>query len=144
MAVLFVILFQYVYFSHLRKERTCGQVWSSILRICALCSSSAHTTVSSEQTHHGHTPGAVGSHLRAVQCLAQGSHLSHGIEGGRECCTFTTPPTIPASIETQTCDLWVTSTVMLASILFYRSFSHCSYFETEHGVECRILSILKY
>ncbi len=27
-----------------------------------------------------------------VRCLSQGSHLSHGIEGGRERCTFT-PPT---------------------------------------------------
>ncbi len=43
----------------------------------------------SEQTHHEHTPGAVGSHIAAapgeqlgVWGLAQGSHLSRGIEGG--------------------------------------------------------------
>ncbi len=40
-------------------------------------------------THHEHTPGAVDSHIAAaprekleVWCLAQGSHLSRGIEGG--------------------------------------------------------------
>ncbi len=60
-----------------------------------------HTAVSSEQTHthHEHTPGAVGSHIAAapgeqlgVRCLAQGSHLSRGIKGGREHWLFT-PPT---------------------------------------------------
>ncbi len=42
------------------------------------------------------TPRAVGSHIAAapgqqlgVRCLAQGSHLSPGIEGGRECWLFT-------------------------------------------------------
>ncbi len=42
-------------------------------------------------THCEHTPGAVGSHIAVapgeqfwVRCLAQGSHLSRGIEGGRE------------------------------------------------------------
>ncbi len=46
-------------------------------------------THSSEQTYREHTPGAVGSHIAAapgeqlgVRCLAQGSHLSRGIEGG--------------------------------------------------------------
>ncbi len=49
-------------------------------------------THSSEHTHthrSEHTPGAVGSHIAAapreqlgVRCLAQGSHLSRGIEGG--------------------------------------------------------------
>ncbi len=47
---------------------TCGQVWWPLLRICALyLTHRTHTAVSSEQTHKG---------------LAQGSHLSHGIEGG--------------------------------------------------------------
>ncbi len=48
-----------------------------------------HTAVRSEHTHREHTPGAVGSHIAAVPgeqlgvwCLAQGSHLSRGIEGG--------------------------------------------------------------
>ncbi len=50
-------------------------------------------------THREHTPGAVGSHFCCGAfesgCWgfgAQGSHLSHDIEGGRERCTFT-PPT---------------------------------------------------
>ncbi len=43
-----------------------------------------------------------------VRCLAQG-HLSRGFEGGRERCTFTPPPTIPAGPETRTRNLWVTS-----------------------------------
>ncbi len=47
-----------------------------------------HTVVNTH-THHEQTPGAVGSHTDAapgeklgVWCLAQGSHLSRGIEGG--------------------------------------------------------------
>ncbi|MCJ8733910.1 hypothetical protein PDJAM_G00229220, partial [Pangasius djambal] len=44
-------------------------------------------------THREHTPGAVGSlfffaaapgEQLGVRCLAQGSHVSRGIEGGRE------------------------------------------------------------
>ncbi len=92
---------------------TCGQVWWPILRNCALhlthprCT---HTAVSSEQTH---TPGA---HQRCgtgeqsgVRCLAQGSHLSRGIEGGESAGHSLPPPTNPAGPETRTCDLWVTS-----------------------------------
>ncbi len=56
-----------------------------------------HTVVNTHtHTHREHTPEAVGSHIAAapgeqlgVWCLAQGSHLSHGIEGGRECWLFT-------------------------------------------------------
>ncbi len=48
-------------------------------------------------THREHTPGAVGSQIAeapevwqlGVRCLAQGSHLSRGIEGGRERWLFT-------------------------------------------------------
>ncbi len=65
---------------------------------------------------HTHTPGAVGSHLccapweqLGVWCLAQGSHLSRGIEGGESAGHSLPPPTIPAGPETQTHDLWVTS-----------------------------------
>ncbi|MCJ8748280.1 hypothetical protein PDJAM_G00163550 [Pangasius djambal] len=39
--------------------------------------------------------------------LAQGSHLSRGIEGGREHWSFTPPPTIPARPETRTHDLQI-------------------------------------
>ncbi len=59
-------------------------------------------------THtHTHTPGAVGSYIVVapkeqlkIRCLAQGSNLSDGIEGGREHCIFTPP---------RTCNLRVTS-----------------------------------
>ncbi len=69
----------------------------SVARICALhlTHPSAHT-----HTHCEHTPGAVGSfgitavprEQLGVCCLVQGSHLSCGIEGGREHWLFT-PPT---------------------------------------------------
>ncbi len=67
------------------------------LNLCSAFNPSkcTHTAVRSEHTHtHTHThrehiPGAVGSHIAAapgeqlgVWCLAQGSHLSRGIEGG--------------------------------------------------------------
>ncbi len=63
-----------------------------------------------------HTPRAVGSHISAapgeqlgVWCLAQGSHLSRGIEGG-ESTEYSLPPlTIPAGPEARTRDLRVTS-----------------------------------
>ncbi len=42
-----------------------------------------------------------------VQCLAQGSHLSRGIEGGESTGHSLHPPTIPARPETRTCDLSV-------------------------------------
>ncbi len=35
-----------------------------------------------------------------VWCLAQGSHLSHGIEGGESASFSLPPPTIPAGPET--------------------------------------------
>ncbi len=44
-----------------------------------------------------------------VWCLAQGSHLSRGIEGGESADYSLPPPTIPARPETRTRDLWVTS-----------------------------------
>ncbi len=62
-----------------------------------------------------HTPGAVGSHIAAPReqlgdrCLAQGSHLSRGIEGGESTCYSLPPPTIPAGPGNRTGNLWVTS-----------------------------------
>ncbi len=54
-----------------------------------------HTVVNTH-THREHTPGAVGSHIAVapgeqlrVRCLALGSHLSLGIEGGRAHWIFT-------------------------------------------------------
>ncbi len=42
-------------------------------------------------------------------CLAQGSHLSRGIEGGESTCYSLPPPTIPAGPGNRTGNLWVTS-----------------------------------
>ncbi len=62
-----------------------------------------------------HTPGAVGSHIAAPgeqlwdRCLAQGSHLSRGIEGGESTCYSLPPPTIPAGPGNRTGNLCVTS-----------------------------------
>ncbi len=81
-----------------QEWKKCGQVWWPILGICAL-----HLTHPSAHTHSSeHTPGA-------PWCLAQVSHLSRGIEGGRERWLFTPPPTIPAGPETRTHNLRVTS-----------------------------------
>ncbi len=43
-----------------------------------------------------------------VRCLAQGSHLSRGIEGGESTGYLLPPPTIPAGSETRTHNLQVT------------------------------------
>ncbi len=64
-----------------------------------------HTLVNTHtHTPWTHTPGAVGSHIAeapeeqlGVRCLAQGSHLSCGIEGGREHWSFPTIPAGPSS-----------------------------------------------
>ncbi len=56
-------------------------------------------------------PGAVGSPVAAPgeqlgdRCLAQGSHLSRGIEGGESTCYSLPPPTIPAGPGNRTCNL---------------------------------------
>ncbi len=58
-----------------------------------------------------HTPGAWAAIAAApgeqlgVQCLAQGSHLSHGIEGGENTRCSLPPPTTPAGPEIQTHNL---------------------------------------
>ncbi len=64
------------------SEVMCGQVWWPILGICAL-----HLTHPSAHTHT-HIAAAPGEQL-GVRCLAQGSHLSRGIEGGKERWLFT-------------------------------------------------------
>ncbi len=73
------------------------------------------TAVSSEQTHkqREHTPGSSGQPFYAAapgdqlgdRCLAQGSHLSRGNEGGESAGHSLPPPTFPARPETQTSDL---------------------------------------
>ncbi len=56
-----------------------------------------------------HIAAAAGKQQLGVQCLAQGYHLSRGIEG-RESTGYSLPPqTIPARSETRTRDLRVTS-----------------------------------
>ncbi len=67
---------------------TCGQVWWPILGICAL-----HLTHPSAHTHtvvNTHTPWE----QLGVICLAQGSHLSRGIEGG-ENARYSLPQFLP-------------------------------------------------
>ncbi len=68
------------------------------------------------------TPAVVNIHLEqwaanaaapgeqlGVRCLAQGSHLSHGIEGGESAGYSLPPTTIPAGPETRTHDLRITN-----------------------------------
>ncbi len=70
----------------------------------------------SEQTHTVNTHpeqwaanvAAPGEQL-GVRCLAQGSHLSRGIEGKESTGHSLTPPTIPAGPEARTHNLRVTS-----------------------------------
>ncbi len=58
-------------------------------------------------THHEHTPRAVGSQCCGawgavgVRCLAQGYHLSRGIEDRETAGHSLLPPTVPAGPETQ-------------------------------------------
>ncbi len=49
-----------------------------------------------------------------VRCLAQGSHLSRGIEGEESAVHSLHPPTTPVGPETRTCDLWVTKSDSLS------------------------------
>ncbi len=51
-----------------------------------------------------------------VRCLAQGSHLSRGIEGGESAGYSLPPPTIAAGPETRTHDLRVTSPTLYPSL----------------------------
>ncbi len=61
-----------------------------------------------------------------VQCLAQRSDLSRGIEGG-ESAGHSLPPPTPAGPETQTRDLWVTSPTL------YPLGHDCSNEKNEHS-----------
>ncbi len=67
------------------SEVTCDQVWWPILRICALdlTHPSAHThTVNTHPEQWAAFHAAAPREQLGVRCLAQGSHLSYGIEGG--------------------------------------------------------------
>ncbi len=71
--------------------------------------SSEHThTVNTHPEQWAANAAAPGEQLE-VQCLAQGSHLSRGIEGGESAGYSLPPPTIPAGPETRTHNLRVTS-----------------------------------
>ncbi len=76
-----------------------GQVWCPILGICALYLTPPSAVVNSSEHTHTHTRSSLGNHIAVapreqlgVWCLAQGSHLSRGIEGAKEHWLFT-PPT---------------------------------------------------
>ncbi len=72
--------------------------------MCALHLTQVHMH-SSEHTHTVKThPEQMG-----VRCLAQGSHLRRGIEGGENAGYSLPPPTIPARPETRTRNHRVTS-----------------------------------
>ncbi len=85
-----------------------------------LCSAFDPSKVHTHSSEHTHT---VNTHLEqwaaiyaaepgeqlGVRCLAQGSHLSRGIEGGESAGHSLPPPTIPAGPETRTRNLWITS-----------------------------------
>ncbi len=78
-----------------------------------------HTVVNIHPEQWAANAAAPGEQL-GVWCLAQGSHLSHGIEGGRECWLFTPPPTIPAGPEIRTHNLRVTSPTLVNRMLWVR------------------------
>ncbi len=67
-----------------------------------------HTVVNIHLEQWAANAAAPGEQL-GVRCLAQGSHLSRGIESGESAGYSLPPPTIPAGPETQTHDLQVTS-----------------------------------
>ncbi len=102
-------------FDSLRRkgnESTLRDMWPSMvthtLNLCSAFNPSmcthTHTVVNTHTLTHTHThthtrtPGAVGSHIAVVprkhlcvRCLVQGSHLSHGIEGGESAVQFAPP-----------------------------------------------------
>ncbi len=85
-----------------------------------LCSAFIPSKVHTHSSEHTHTvnthpeqwaaisAAAPGEQL-VVRCLAQGSQLSRGIEGGESAVHSLPPPTIPASPETRTRNLSITS-----------------------------------
>ncbi len=79
--------------SQSQKSQALLSLWGHLVLTSIAKQTHTHTHT---HTHCEHTPGAVGSHIAVapgeqlgVWCLAQGSHLSHGIEGGREHWLFT-------------------------------------------------------
>ncbi len=98
-----------------RSERGKGSgVWPSMVtHTWNLCSAfnpykCTHTVVNIHLEQWAANAAAPGEQL-GVRCLAQGSHLSRGIEGGESAGYSLPPPTIPAGPDTRTHDLRVTS-----------------------------------
>ncbi len=89
-------------------------VWPSMVthtwNLCSAFNPSkcTHTVVNIHPEQWAANAVAPGEQL-GVRCLAQGSHLSRGIEGGESAGYSLLPPTIPAGPEIRTHDLRVTS-----------------------------------
>ncbi len=89
-------------------------VWPSMVthtwNLCSAFNPSkcTHTVVNIHLEQWSANAAAPGEQL-GVRCLAQGSHLSRGIEGGDSAGYSLPPPTIPARPEIRTHDLQVTS-----------------------------------
>ncbi len=102
-----------------------------------------HTVVNIHLEQWAANAAAPGEQL-GIRCLAQGSHLSCGIEGGESTGYSLPPPTIPAGPETRTHDLWVTSPTLyplghdcpLRHIL-----SLCRLYIVHLKIECEIIAI---
>ncbi len=102
------------------------QVWWPILGTCAL-----HLTHPSAHTHSSEHTAAPREQL-GVGCLAQGSHLSRGIEGGESAGYSVPPPTIPGGPETQTRDLGVTSPTLSIRPRLTHARTHTTQHNTPH------------
>ncbi len=123
-------IYIYIYIYILNKWKwsdvTCGQVWWPIIRIFALhlTHPSAHTQQwTHTHTHCEHTPGAVGRQCCGARgAVAQGSHISCGIEGGRERWLFT-PPT------NNSCQTWDSNSQpsCYKSKFLYKYYKHALY-----------------
>ncbi len=97
------------------KERGKGSgVWPSMVthtwNLCSAFNPSkcTHTVVNMHLEQWAANAVAPGEQL-GVRCLAQGSLLSRGIEGGESAVNSLPPPTIPAGPEIWTHDLRITS-----------------------------------
>ncbi len=94
----------------MKKKKMKWRVASHTLNLCSAFNPSkcTHTAVNTHPEQRAANAAVPGEQL-GVQCLAQGSHLSRGIEGGESAGYSLPPPTIPARPETRTHDLQVTS-----------------------------------
>ncbi len=89
-----------------------GVVWPSMVthtrNLCSAFNPSKCTlTVVNTHPEQWAAIAAVPREQLGVRCLAQGSHLSRGIEGGENARCSLPPPTIPAEIRTHNLELQV-------------------------------------